>query len=444
MSSVYRSETLSIGLMLFALFFGAGNLIFPPALGQASGTEFGPAITGFVITGVGLPLLAVIALAVTGGNMQTIGSRVHPLFGLIFTVIIYLAIGPFFGIPRTGSVAFEMGAVPFLPAGMKETALLVFTVFYFSLTFWLCLNPSKLVDRIGKVLTPLLLIILTVILAGLFLNPIGSPVAPSDAFQSEAFFGGFVQGYLTMDTLGALVFGLVVISAAKGKGIKESPALARTVISAAVIAGAGLAFVYLTLGWLGATSSTLGTTDNGAEILTRVVASLFGDWGALLLGTAVSLACLTTSVGLVSACGMFFSRIIPAASYKLVVGILCLASLLMANVGLTQIISVSVPVLAGIYPIAIVLILLSFLQLEPGTERPVYAGAVIGTALVSVIDGLNEARIPLGGLGEWYAQLPLYNQGIGWLLPAIAGTLIGFLWMTVRGSRVWKKAEDHS
>ncbi|TRY25313.1 branched-chain amino acid transport system II carrier protein [Brevibacillus sp. LEMMJ03] len=434
MRELTHRETLTIGMMLFALFFGAGNMIFPPALGQAAGTHAWEAMAGFILTGVGLPLLGVIATGMSGGNLQTLAGRVHPVFGAVFTVVVYLAIGPFLAIPRTGTVAFEMGVLPFLPEGAKESwvPLFISTLVYFAVTFWLCLHPSKLMDRIGKVLTPALLLIIGVMFVQSLVHPIGEAGEPAEAYQSAPFFKGFVEGYLTLDALAALVFGIVVTSTIEGRGITGRKKLGWATVKAGMIAATGLALVYLALAYLGVTSYSLGQSENGGQILTSVVQHLFGSKGLLLLAAGVILACLTTSVGLVTACSHFFSERLPGVSYKTMAMILSLFSAAVANVGLTQLIVISVPVLLMIYPIAIVLMLLSFLHRLFRGYAEVYGGATIATAVISIVDGAKQFGLSLDGITSLYAHLPLYHEGIGWLLPAVCGAAIGFLVGVVR------------
>ena len=207
--------------MLFALFFGAGNLIFPPALGQASGTSFWPAIIGFLLTGVGLPLLGVLAIGLSGhDHLQSLANKINPTFSLVFTVILYLSIGPFFAIPRTGTVSYEIAIAPFLPemTGGFNIGLLIYSIIYFAIVGYLSLNPSKIVDRVGKVMTPLLIDLSINILVATFINPLDKPMAPIGRYVDNAFFKGFQEGYLTMDTLASLVFGIIVINAIKDNG----------------------------------------------------------------------------------------------------------------------------------------------------------------------------------------------------------------------------------
>lgn len=422
--------------MLFALFFGGGNMIFPPSLGQAAGTNVWIAITGFLITGVGLPLLGVIAIGLTGSDVQTLGSRIHPVFGIVFTIILYLAIGPLFGIPRTGTVAYEIGVTPFLSEGMAKSgfSLVLYTVLFFGVTYWLSLNPSKLVDRIGKLLTPALLAILALLAIKTIATPMGSPKTPQAAYENGPFFKGFLDGYLTMDTLAALVFGIVVINAVRDKGVTSSKAITKVCIQAGLIAAAGLAIVYLSLGYLGATSvDAIGYKDNGGLILSQAANVLFGSLGNIVLTLAITFACLTTSVGLVSACGQYFSKILPKLSYKIIVLILTVFSAVIANFGLTQLITFSVPLLTAIYPLAIVLILLSFIDRIFSRAPEVYACSLLFTGAVSIIDGLKAAKIAPGGLIEFFGTfIPLFNQGIGWLVPAVAGAVIGYAIALIR------------
>ncbi|MCM3718213.1 branched-chain amino acid transport system II carrier protein [Fictibacillus phosphorivorans] len=428
-----EKRTLSVGLMLFALFFGAGNLIFPPALGQAAGDKVWLSMAGFFITGVGLPLLGVIALARVGGGLHTLTERVNPLFGSVFAIVLYLAIGPFFGIPRTGTVAFEMAALPFLPEGINTgLPLFIFTIVFFAITYWLALNPSKLVDRIGNILTPVLLFIIGSVLVKALITPVGKLGNPTPEYEASPLVKGFMDGYLTMDTLGALAFGIVVITAVKTPGMKKEN-VTKMVIKAGVIAAVCLAAVYGILAYLGATSQSLGKSENGGQILTNVVYQLFGETGNLLLGLAVALACLTTSVGLVTATGEFAQKRFPKLSYKGVILALSIFSAAVSNVGLSQLISISVPVLTAIYPVAIVLILLSFLHDAFSGRQEVYLGAIIATALISIADGLKAFGLNLGTIDQIYSHIPMYADGIGWLIPAIIGAIVGFIIALVRG-----------
>ncbi len=414
--------------MLFALFLGAGNIIFPPLLGQMAGDELWISMVGFLITGVGLPLIAVLAIANSGGSLQTIASRVNPTFGIIFTLVIYMAIGPFFGIPRTATVSYEIGIVPFLPASISGAGwpLAAFTIIFFTITLALALNPAKLVDRIGKVLTPILFLVIGALAVKSIVSPMGTIGQAQGDYVTDPFFRSFVEGYLTMDVIAALVFGIVVINALKAEGVTERPAVMKAMVIAGIIAAGGLALVYISLGYIGATSvDIIGLQDNGGAVLALASTALFGSFGTTILALTIIFACLTTSIGLVSACAQFFVQLLPRYSYKTFVFIFACFSALVANVGLTQLISFSVPVLLMVYPLAIVLMLMSFIDKWFDRQPIVYIFALAATTFVSIFDGLRGAGIDFKPVTSILSHLPLYEQQIGWLVPAIVGALIG-------------------
>ncbi|MED3822771.1 branched-chain amino acid transport system II carrier protein [Priestia flexa] len=435
-----RKETLAIGLMLFALFFGAGNMIFPPSLGQQAGVNTWSATVGFLITGVGLPLLGIIATSKTNGDFTKIANRVHPIFGIFFTIVLYLAIGPFFGIPRTDTVAFEIGVTPFLSdsALASNVPLMIYTIIFFGITLFLSLNPTKIADRIGKVLTPLLLTVLAILVLKSLLTPMGEFQLPQPRYESASFVAGFVDGYLTMDAIAALVFGIVVISSIREKGIVNSQKLSAVCIKAGFIAAIGLILVYVSLAYIGASSvESIGMQANGGAILTAVARELFGGFGTIILGLAITFACLTTSIGLISACSSFFNRIFPKLSYKGFVVVLTIFSAVIANVGLTQLISISVPILTFIYPIAISLIVLSLVASTLRFGREVYVLAVVTSSFFSLFDGLNAANLKIASIDKLFTNyLPLYSDGMGWLIPTLIACIIGYMISKIRGSYI--------
>ncbi|KOS30000.1 branched-chain amino acid transporter [Bacillus anthracis] len=417
------AQILSISLMLFALFFGAGNMIFPPMLGQSAGENVWIAITGFIVTGVGLPLLGVIAIAFTGGRFNTLARRVHPIFAIVFTITIYISIGPLFVIPRTGTVSYEIGIAPFLPD--QWYSLLIFTTIFFTVNFFLSLNPSKLVDRIGKILTPILLAIIAIIVGKAIITP-GKFGEPAGDYKEIPFFKGFIEGYLTIDAIAALVFGIIVVNAIRQKGITEKKSIAKITIICGIIAALGLTIVYLSLAYLGASNGNLGKSENGGQILTNVVNHLFGTSGNILLGIAIILACLTTSVGIVSACANYFSTLLPKLSYKKLVIFVCVFRLIIANLGLTQLIKITLPVLIIIYPIAIILIFLTFIDKYTKRKPSVYIGAMIAAFLISCIHALDNVGMIPNFIANIVHTIPFYNLGIGWIIPAIIGGIIGY------------------
>ncbi|MGG0669241.1 branched-chain amino acid transport system II carrier protein [Sporosarcina koreensis] len=428
MNDFSNKETLKLGLLMFALFFGAGNMIFPPLVGQLAGDNVWITIAGFLITGVGLPFLGVVAVAMSGSQLRDLAGKAHPMFGLVFTILVYLAIGPFFGVPRTATVSFEMGLAPFLSDSAERIALLLFTVLFFAITAWLSLKPNKLVDRFGNVLTPILLALVAFIVTVGIIKPAGTSGPPQEPYIHNPFINGFIEGYLTMDAIAALVFGIIVINAIKAKGISDRKTVAAITMKSGIIAVVGLCLVYVGLAYLGTTSRLVApNAANGGEVLTQLAYSLLGTTGQVLLGAAVFLACLTTSVGLVSSCAAFFSDSFPKLTYRWVVLIVCIFSTLIANIGLTQLISITLPVLVGIYPLAIVLITISFFHNWFKGRREVYLFALSAAGIVGFFDMLKAFGLPIAPFADVLDYLPLYEEGLGWIVPAIVFGALGFV-----------------
>lgn len=419
------------GLMLFALFFGAGNLIFPAAMGQQAGEHIVSAMLGFMLTGAGLPLLGVAAIGYSGSrDVQELASRVTPLYGLLFAVLLYLSIGPLFAIPRTATVSFEIGVVPFLgePSESQRTwALAVFSIAFFAVSYWLAMSPGKLIDRIGKVLTPFLLLCIAVLVGASVLWPMGDFQAAQGEFVTRPLVKGFLEGYNTMDALASLVFAIIVIDSIRARGVSDKKALTSLTIRAGVLAAACLALVYALIAYMGASSVGLfGMLGNGAAVLSQVAQHYFGMSGNILLAAIVLLACLSTSVGLITSCAEYFNRIWPRVSYRHFAIVFTLVSCLLANKGLAGIISFSIPMLMLLYPLTVVIILLAFLDKLFGGSRLVYVCTIFATLVVGLLDAYKTA---FGFSDEAAAAinnaLPLYDIGLGWLMPAAAGFVLG-------------------
>ncbi len=435
MKNFTRKDLLFIGLMLFSLFFGAGNLIFPPSMGEAAGNKTWIVLLGFFITAVGFPVLGVVAVAKSGG-LTNLAKRVNPIFATIFTVLIYLSIGPGLGIPRAGSLPFEMAVAPYLPENFSfKIALFIYTLIFFAISYWLSMSPGKLVDRMGKVLTPALLILILVMVIGSFVKPIGGYGVAANGYEVSSFFKGFLDGYLTMDTIAALNFGIVIALAIKSKGIEEDKKVVSLSIKAGVIAGILLAIIYAMLAHLGATSGgRFGLSENGAQTLTNITTYIFGKPGAILLALIFTLACLTTCVGLISSCSQYFSTLTKKISYENWVRILTVFSMLIANMGLTRILSISVPILNAIYPIAIMLIVLSMFDFIFKGNKYVYGLTILFTGVVSFIDVIRQIGFANDSLVKLLSYLPLYKEGLAWLVPSIFGILIGLVFKYIKES----------
>ncbi|WP_100012571.1 branched-chain amino acid transport system II carrier protein [Lentibacillus sediminis] len=424
------SQYTAVGVMLFALFFGAGNLIFPAQLGQNAGTNLLPAVFGFLITGVGLPLLGIIAMSFSGSrNLQELSSRIHPVYAVFFTSLLYLTIGPFFASPRTGTVAFEIGVSPFVSESSQQIGLFIFTLVFFAVVLLFSLKPAKLVDNVGKFLAPGLVIVLAVLLITAIINPLGAIEAPQEAYQSGAFVTGFLEGYNTMDALASLVFGIIVINAIRAMGVTSKNEILKTTIKSGSIAILLLGVIYAGIAYLGATSTQVfGIFETGGPVLSSAASHYFGLFGSVLLAIAIILACLTTAIGLTTANAEYFHTLFPKISYKTLVIFFATLTFVIANFGLANIITYSVPVLMFLYPLAIVLMLLTFLSPLFNHAQLVYASTIAVTFLISIFDGLKALCESLGIdyfawmqpiIGFYEQTLPLYSQGLGWVLPAI-------------------------
>ncbi|HDR7163737.1 TPA: branched-chain amino acid transport system II carrier protein [Bacillus cereus] len=435
-NKVSFSYILMLGFMLFALFFGAGNLIFPPMLGQMAGNNVWLANAGFLVTGVGLPLLAITAFVFSGkSDIQSLASRVHPLFGIVFTTVLYLAIGPFFAIPRSGNVSFEIGIKPFVSNGASPTILTIFTVVFFAVACLLSLNPSRIIDIVGKFLTPIKLTFIGLLIVVSVVKPMGRLQSLSEGYNtSYVFFKGFQEGYLTLDALVAFVFGMIIVNAIKERGATTKKQLMTICAKATAIATTLLVSIYTALSYMGASSvEKLGHLNNGAEILAKVSNYYFGSYGAILLGLLITVACLTTSVGLIISCATFFHGLFPKVSYRKIAIILSIFSTLVANIGLTQLIKISVPVLMALYPMVISLIFLTFLHPIFNRNPNVYRVSLLFTFVISIFDGLNSAGLNFVIINEFFDQyLPFYGIGLGWLLPSIIGGLSGYIFSVLR------------
>lgn len=424
-----RKQLLLVSFMLFSLFFGAGNLIFPPFLGQSAGTNTLPAMVGFLVTAVLLPVLGVVVVARFGG-LDRLGQHVGRRFGIVFAVLIYLSIGPGLGIPRAASVPFEMAVAPYLPTGSNATLwMLAYSLAFFALALWLSLNPAKLVDRIGHYLTPALLILLVFLFVSFLFRGEVTIAAPQEAYAAAPFLKGFTEGYNTMDAIAALNFGLVIATTLTSFGLQAKKDIMRHTVLAGMCAGVILVMVYGMLSYMGMCSAGVyALPDNGAQTLRSIVYQVFGAPGAVLLAAIFTLACLTTCVGLINSIAQYFSTLFTRLTYRQWVLAITIFSFLVCNLGLSTILSISEPILSAIYPVAIVLILLGMTHPLWQRNRFVYPCVVGGTAVISVIQSVDSARVlsPI---------LPLYREGYGWICVSCAMLIISLLLHLVRAGK---------
>lgn len=409
-----------VGFTLFSMFFGAGNLIFPPDLGAKAGTNFWPAFLGLAISAVGLPVAGVIAVARADG-LDKLAGRVHPVFAQVFMILIYLSIGPCLAIPRTASTSFAM-LTPLL--GSSAGLQLGYSVLFFSAAFLVALHPDRLTRWLGRLLCPCLLVLILILFGGCLLHPLAAAqyAAPTEAYRSAVVLQGVLYGYQTMDALAALNFGAVIAMNIRAQGVAREQDVQRSAIRAGLVAGGLLLVVYTMLGHAGAlTGAAVPGLATGAEVLTVLAERLFGKAGLVLLAAIFMLACFNTCVGLIACVGEYFHTLLPRIPYPALAAFFAAASMLIANLGLAEILRLSIPVLNALYPVAIVLIVLSFVP-ELEQRRRVYPLCIGCTAVQSI-----AAALPLSALSALANALPLAALGFGWVLPAVAGLLAGIL-----------------
>ncbi|WP_306483019.1 branched-chain amino acid transport system II carrier protein [Anaerococcus sp.] len=421
MKKLSRSQFLQVSIMLFGLFFGAGNLIFPPLLGNMAGKATFISLLAFSVTAVVFPVLGAIVVGKTNG-LSNLANRVGPVFALVFTTAIYLSIGPGLGIPRAGSVPFEMAIAPYIPESFNmNIARLVYTFIFFAIALAICLRPSKLVERVGKFLTPALLLLI----AFMFFKIVTmdkSVGAPTGDYLKSPVTKGFLAGYDTMDAVAALNFGFVIAQAIKRFGIDDEKKVTKYEVKAGLVAGSVLFVVY----WMLSTIGMIGSAkfvglENGAQVLTESIKLVLGDFGLVLLAFIFTLACLTTCVGLISSGGEYFEKLFnERLSYKAWVCVWSLFSFIMANFGLNKLLEFSVLLLQIIYPVALVLIVMGISQSFLNFTRESYlAGAAVsvGLPLVEVMD--KTFHLSLGPVTRLVQGLPMYEAGLSWLLPTL-------------------------
>ena len=433
-------EVISVASMLFGMFFGAGNLIFPVYMGQMAGRNVWPALIGFLITGVGLPLLAVAALGVSRSDgLYSLSAKVGRPYGYFFTCLLYLTIGPFFAIPRCAATSFTVGLEQVLPAGGNARVyLLIFSLVFFAIALYFSLFPGKILTSIGKILNPLFLLFLAILIVVAMLRPSAhiADVAPDAAYAAQPFFSGFLGGYNTMDALASLAFGIIVVQVIRGLGVQEPGDIAANTVRAGVFSCLFMGVIYLFVTIVGTQSRGLfATAENGGAALAQIAQHYLGAPGLVILAATVTLACLKTAVGLITSCAETFSALFPhGPAYRVWAALFAVISFLFANLGLSSIIAFSAPVLMFLYPLSITLILLALCGKFFGHDRAVY-NWVIGCTLVaaaydllrSLPDTLRAACHLDGLLGAVGGVLPFSETGLGWICPALLGLVIGLI-----------------
>ena len=418
-------DILIIGFALFSMYFGAGNVIFPPFLGFQTAGEWISAFVSYYMADIGLALVAVFAMLKCKSDIEGVTKRIGKYPAMILSTAIVLCIGPFVAIPRTSASVHEMSIIPIF----GDISPVITSVVFFLIILVLCLNESSVVDMVGKFLTPALFIGLLILIIKGIVDPIG--VIESEPKISHVVSAGIASGYQTMDVLASLVFGVIILRNVKERGYKDENKQMLITGASSLVAGLGLLIVYGGLTYLGATSSGIfEDTISRSALVTSIVRLLFGEMGIILFAVVVGLACVTTAVALVSSTASFFDELsngkIP---YKLVVIVVCIFSAITANLGLDYIIAIAGPVLNIIYPAAIVLIILTIFGNEIKNDN-IFKFAAFGAVLASVMEMLMQSGMGFG----FMARMPLANIGFAWLVPAIIFGFIGFFFKSKRSN----------
>lgn len=436
-------ENMFIGSMLFGLFFGAGNLIFPVHMGQEAGSDVFWANLGFLVTGIGLPFLGVIAIGVSkSAGVYELAKRINKTYAFIFTVLLYLVIGPFFALPRLATTSFEIGLAPFIDTKHQTLVLAIFSILFFFTAWWLSKRPTKILDYVGKFLNPVFLILLGILLLLAFIRPLGSIDQGSIQanYQENPFFTGFTQGYNTLDALAALAFGIIIVTTIRNMGVTKPAEIAKDTIKSGAISIILMGIIYTLLSFAGTMS--LGKFDlspNGGIALAQMADHYLGTYGSILLALIVILACLKTGIGLITAFSETFTELFPKRNYLFFVTLASILACLVANVGLTNIIQISLPVLMFIYPLAMTLILLVLVGPLFKHRPAVYRLTTYFTLIASIFDGLNacpdvvkQSDFVKQILDFANMYLPFFKLGMGWIVPALIGFVIGLLWSMIK------------
>lgn len=427
-----------VTVTFFSMFFGAGNLIFPPFLGAQAGAATPRAALGFIVSAVGLPILGVLAVCGAGG-FERLAGRVSPRFALVFGVAIILTIGPCFAIPRTATTSFEMAVLPFAQSAPTWLTRLLYSLVFFAASYAVAQHPERLSKALGRFMGPLLIALIAVLFAACLFVPHGGFAAPSGDYADGQLARGFLDGYQTMDLPAALYFGIVISANIRHMGVDDEPANRRETGLAGLGTGVLLALVYGVLSFVGMVSGAIAPVDpatqNGATVLTNLTSAAFGPFGTAFMGVVFVVACFNVCTGLISTCGTYFRQHWPTVAgrrvgYRTWSAIFALFSFVVSNAGLSTIIAVSVPVLSALYPIAIVLVALSLTHRVFAARVPrVYFWTVLLVGAVGVVDCLDSlaalAGFAIPGVRDALALLPLADAELGWLAPAALGVAIG-------------------
>ena len=410
-------DVLLTGFALFAMLFGAGNLIFPPMLGYETNSSWIPTMLAFTITGVGFPFLGILSVSIVGNGIKDFANKVSPTFSKIFAIISILAIGPMLAIPRTGATAYE---ITFLHNGMNNTIYkYIYLICYFGIVILFSLRASKVIERVGKILTPILLLLLfLIIVKGIFFS--GLSIKPD--IYPHAFKKGFLEGYQTMDTIASIAYAGIILKAIKnGRNLTQKQEFS-FLIKAGLVAILSLALIYGGFALVGAKMHSVLVTNDKIELLVKTTSYLLGGYGNLILAICVAGACLTTAIGLVATVGEFFSSI-TSFKYEKIVVFTVIISFLLSILGVENIIRISVPILVFIYPVMISLIILNLFGKYIKNDY-IYKGVVLFTGIIGLIESLASIGITNTYTNSVLEILPFSDYGLTWLFPGLIGYIL--------------------
>lgn len=421
---MYNNKSVLLGsCALFAAIFGAGNLIFPPLIGYQTGTSWIMAAIGFWLSAVLLPAISFISSSKVKGNIDVLWTRVSPLFAKIFSSIIILIVGPLLTVPRTGATAFEVGITPMLQNYTNLQQLLfklAFMFSYFALTLAFVLRPRKVIEIVGKIISPVLIVFLLGILLVGMLNPLGVPTLGSGSI--EAFHTGFFTGYQTMDAIGCLLIVNILLVFARTHGASNNGEELSFNFKIAIIAFIAVGCVYTGLLYLGATANNTLPFTNTTSLLVGIVQQLLGKSGIFILTIGVIGACLTTAISFTAVFSQYYQNLLHCSYIKVAIG--CnVMSFIIAMFGVDMIIAFAAPILTICYPVIIALALLCLVD-KYIPANATFIGTTIGAGLTGILEAATQIFSHTTWIQQIYGYLPLANFGLAWTVPAILGGII--------------------
>lgn len=423
-------DAVTIGFALFAMFFGAGNIILPPIIGLFTEGSWTSAVTGFSITAILAPFLGIVAVLISGDEFTDLGKRINSTLGWVLATAIILSIGPLVAIPRTAATTFEIGVLSVFP----DFSAVWSSVIFFGITLLLSISPSKVVNIIGKYLTPMLLVLLVAMVVIGIVNPLDTSKLVNTSYP-DPFRLGFAEGYQTMDVLASVIYAGIIISAVKAAGYVSSKEKTKVTYMSGVVAISCLLFIYGGLVYLGATSGYPITDDlKRTELLLHISNGVLGSQGTLALSLCIALACLTTAIALVCATGTFFSQLTKGKlSYQFVVVVTCISSAVLAVKGVDSIIDYAAPFLGIIYPITLTLIIYMVAFGKSVTRKAPFVGAILTTTVVALIQFSSFIAFKYDFIeysqssAEFIKSLPLSSYDVPWLIPSLVAFILVFI-----------------